>query len=126
MSLAGIILMIGHKLRLVRAGQTAEPEHPHAFVPDFQKMRKKIFQNAKEYEHLTLVVIIRLYVRSVNITKSGYQNLKTKIQNIRAKRKESGDPEEKQEVSKFLKMISEYKDKIRHLKHQIKEEEENK
>ena len=55
LSLIAIILMIGHKLALVRAGQTAEPEHLHAFVPDLEKIKQLVLQNIKENPNVDVI-----------------------------------------------------------------------
>ena len=56
------------------------------------------------------------------LIKSLGMQIKIRVKNI-AKKRNGGHWPEKNEVSKFLKMISEYKRKIREIKHQIKEEE---
>jgi hypothetical protein len=51
-----------------------------------------------------------------------YQEIKIKLKE-RQERKLSKNGNKKAEPNKFLKTISEYKRKIRRIKHQIKEEE---
>ncbi len=114
--------MVGRKLALVNSGNVVTQEHPHVFVPDLVKIRHMTKVNAKRYGYLMLLITLRLYVRTVNLLKSQYRELETRIKNMRKKKGVSGT-EEEQEASKFLKMISEYKHKIRAIKQKIHEEE---
>ena len=117
--------MIGRKLAPVRNGEVGQNEHSHPFVSDLQKVKYLTFRNVKKYEHLALVAIVRLSLRSSNFLKNNYEEIKIKIKEIINKDKNRLNQLEKQEVSKFLKKISEYKEKIRRIKHRIKEEENN-
>ena len=125
-SLLSIVFMIMRKLVLVKNGKVEHREHSHPFVPDLQKIKHSTFRNIKKYEHLTLVMILRFYVRFLNFLKYTYQELKIKIKKMINKNKNGSakDSAEKQEISKFLKIISEYKQKIRNIKHRVTEEEE--
>jgi RAB protein geranylgeranyltransferase component A len=59
------------------------------------------------------------------LLKRNYKAIKTKLVNRinKSKNNIAGELPEKREVSKFLKMVSEYKHKIKKIKHQILEEE---
>ena len=116
--------MIGRKLALVKNGQTVPQEHRHVFVPDLQKIRQTAIANAKRLEHAALVAVVRSYVKSLNFAKDQYGKLKAKIKELQNKNG-NGTMAETGEVSKFLKMISDYKHKIREIKHKIREEEKN-
>ncbi len=120
-SLTAIVVMLGRKLAHVNSGEAVAQEHPHVFVPDFQKIKQLTKVNSKRYGYLLLVATLRAYVRSINMLKIQYRNLETKIKNMR--RGSSETVSEEQQASKFLKMISEYKHKIRKIKHKIHEEE---
>ena len=126
-SLLGIIIMIGRKLALTPNGQILKKEYAHPFVPDFQKIKHTAFENIKKYGHLSLVEILRFHIRATNFFKYQYNKAKDKIKNIRIKRqlKNGSGNGEVAEASKFLKMISDYKRKIREIKHKIHEEERN-
>ncbi|HEY4503208.1 MAG TPA: hypothetical protein VJC14_02135 [Candidatus Paceibacterota bacterium] len=124
-SLASIIFMIGRKLVLVKGGHVAETEHSHIFVPDIEKIKQVTTVHAKKYGYAALVTTLRLYIKSSNILKDKYNKLRTKIKERRNRNK--GDAEiilEEQKANKFLKMISDYKHKIREIKHKIKREED--
>ena len=125
-SLAGIAIMIGRKVALVRNEniQIAEPEHFHPFVPDLQKIKHLTYKNAQKYGYLALVTAIRFSVRSSNLVKKKGNQLHSMEKKIIMKNKPKKADEPK-EVSKFLKRISEYKSKIRKIKHKIIEEENN-
>ncbi len=116
--------MVGRKLALVRNGEIPEPEHAHPFVPDIEKAKHFTYQNIKKYEHLALVWILRIYVRLSSFLKLKYAELKTKIKIRLMKKRTDGVVEMSgAEANKFLKIISDYKHRIRHIKHKIKKEE---
>lgn len=119
-SLTSILFMIGRKLFLLKNGQREVQEEFSFEVPYLKEARVLIIKIIKKYEHLSLVVILRFYVRATNFIKYTYEKIKNRIINMG---KKSHINSEKQEVSKFLKMISDYKHRIREIKHRIKEEE---
>ena len=122
-SLIGITFMIGRKLVVL---QNNEALHESGMMRDayLEELKNSSIKNIKKYSYLGLVGTIRLYVHSVDFLKKKYETTKVKIKKIREKRR-SINGMEKREVSKFLKLISEYRYKIRKIKHQIKKEEEN-
>ena len=97
-SLMGIIFMIGRKLVLLKNGRVSPSAEITFEIPYL-----------KEAKHLTLK----------NIKKHGYSGL------VGSKSRSKTSSADKQEISKFLKIISDYKHKIREIKHKIKEEEKN-
>ncbi len=119
-SLVGITFMIGRKLVSVQNGHVAHTD----IRVDFLKAEHvdEIKKTVKHHGYKGLVALIRFYVKSVNL-------LKTKFGEITAKTKEMYHHKfshgEKKEVSKFLKMMSDYKEKIREITHRITEEENN-
>ena len=121
-SLLGIIAMVSRKIALIRMGEEANEKDVHPFVPDFIKIKNFLIEKIKKYEHLILVTMVRFSIRSSNSTKNGYKKVKDKIKSIMDKNNTS--QENGREASKFLKMISDYKDRIRHIKHKIKNGEE--
>lgn len=116
--------MIGRKLAPVRNGEIAEQEHAHPFVPDVEKIKHATYKNFRKYEHLALVSIVTFSIRSSNFLKSTYRELKSKVKGMR--KKSEGETAEPKEENKFLGIISDYKHRIRHIKHTITEEEEQK
>jgi len=122
-SLFAIVFMIGRKLVLVRNGQIISGEHSHPFVPDIHRIKHLTRESLKRYSYLTLVEIIRMYVRTVNWTKNKYKEWMIRIENMQ--RQSSKEINEQHEGNKFLKIISDYKNKVREIKHKITEEEEN-
>ncbi|OGI94552.1 hypothetical protein A3A03_02105 [Candidatus Nomurabacteria bacterium RIFCSPLOWO2_01_FULL_40_18] len=122
-SLISIVIMMGRKLFLLQNGQIASSsQDENSFeVPHLEKVKHFTIQNLKKYEHMLLVQILWLYVRSSNFLKSKYQELKIKINN---KIKTNHIGSEKKEISKFLKIIGDYKHKIKEIKHKIRKEED--
>lgn len=120
-SLVGIIIMISQKLALIKNSDTVVIEEITIEFPNLQEWKISAIQNVKKYGRIGLISILRFYFRSKNIVKGQYQELRKKIKALY--KKETEHVEQKVEVSKFLKMVSEYKQKIREIKHQIHEEE---
>ncbi|MBP6883747.1 MAG: hypothetical protein KBC06_00745 [Candidatus Pacebacteria bacterium] len=122
-SLAGIMLMVGRKLAPVRNGQIFAQEYPHPFVPHIENLKRFSYKSLRKYEHIALVATLRMYVRFSNYTKYSYSVLVAKIKTAINKDRFDGDTADKREISKFLKIISDYKKRVRNIKHRIKEEE---
>lgn len=122
-SLISIIVMIGRKLVLLQNGQITDnstAEEISFGIHHFQKIKHLTIVNIKKYEHIVLVETLRLYVKTTNLLKNKYQAIKIKLKNIRKRNQANG---EKKEISKFLKIIGDYKNRIREIKHKIKKEE---
>ena len=122
-SFFGIIIMIGRKLVLLQNGQTLEREEVSFKIPHLEKIKHLTVKNMRKYGHMSLVTTLRFYVRSMNLLKNKYEETKIRIKNFNTRKDSNGNGAEKVEVSKFLKMISEYKHKIRAIKQKIHEEE---
>ena|SRR3989344_8829845 len=126
-SLLGIVFMIGRKLVLIQNRQSlneipAEEDRQFEIHPYIKEVKYITIKNIKKYGHISLVETLRFYIRSSNFLKNKYEEIK--IKNIQYRNRLASDLPEKQ-VSKFLKMISDYKHKIREIKHKIHEEERN-
>lgn len=126
-SLLGIAFMIIRKLIPIRKGAVIQEEFSHPFVPDIEKIKHITSVSTRRYGYMAVVGSVRLYVRFGNFLKSNYEIAKSKLKNLRKNRKngEAESPTGEKEASKFLKMITDYKYKIRHIKTKI-EREENK
>lgn len=122
-SLIGMIVMFSRKLSTIEDVHLLNADYTHPFVPDIEKLKVIAIEKTKKYGHATIVIALRTHIKSKNFLKGQYDVVVTKIREIR------GVPynvdEAKAEVSGFLKMISEYKHKIRDIKHKIHEEENN-
>ncbi len=119
-SLLGIIFMIGRKLMMLQNGQVLNREEVLLKTPYLEEWKQTTIKKIKEHGHAGLITTIRFYVRSTNLLKNKYQKIKNAVKDLHSKKLNEG---EKKEVSKFLKMISEYKQKIRRIKNKIHEEE---
>src|SRR6185295_5924949 len=113
-SLIGILVMIGRKWAVIQNGDFVAPEHFHPLVPDLQKIKKRALIQLKKYGHMSLVAILRFHIRSSNLVKNKYEEVKVKV---KSRRKETAASMGKKEISKFLNAISDYKQKIREIKH---------
>lgn len=119
--------MIWRKLVSLQNGQVLSMEKVSFEIPHLEKVKHFTNRNIKKYGHRSLVATLRFYIRSSNFLKNKYEEIKVKIKNTNIKTKShlNSDSPEKVEVNKFLKMISDYKHKIREIKQKIHEEERN-
>ncbi len=122
-SLFSITFMIARKLVLIQSGQLLHLHKAEVRLESshIEEWRNVAVKNIKRYGYIVLVAIIRAYVQLSNFLKDIYQELKNKIKNI-IRDNENGS-EGVREVNGFLKMISEYKYKIRAIKQKVREEE---
>ena len=119
-SLSSIIFMIGRKLAVIEHKQVLNQEKVLFELPYLKEMSRITVVNAKKHGYTLLVTTVRFYVRGTNFLKNKYEEIKTKLRNRSIKNQVNG---EKKEISKFLKIIGDYKQKIREIKHKITKEE---
>jgi hypothetical protein len=123
-SLAGIILMIGKKLILEKKVLEHVIEGKVTLeIPRLGEIKDVTLRRIKKYSFVFLVITIRYYVKSSNFLKKQGKDIIQKVKGKLIKKDTLSEIPEKQEVSGFLKMISEYKKKIKIIKRKIKEEE---
>lgn len=122
-ALIGIAVMLGRKVALVR-GQEAEPVEilDHPFIPDAEKLKEITNTHLRRFGFLALVVLIRYYVKISIWLRVKSEMLKMRIKNFRRKTR-NGEIITPTEENAFLKMISDYKTKIREIKDRIHEQE---
>ena len=123
-SLFGITFMIGKKLFMLQNGQMTYEESAETFLKaqHLEELKHSAIKTIKKHSYAGLVATIRFYFRGTFFLKNKYQEIKIRVKNMHNKNPIK-DSENKREISKFLKIISEYKQKIRAIKHRIKEEE---
>ena len=121
LSFAGIIIMLSRELVLIRNGKVAHTEHSHPFVAELQTIRELTLQSGKKLGYLAVFMTLKFFIKSSNslknISKGVMEELKKDFEG------NLNETNEKREPSKYLKIISEYQQKIRRMKHKIKEEE---
>jgi hypothetical protein len=126
-SLGAIILMIGRKLSLVNDNLESSKAHTHeVFISgifDFDKLKSTTIKNSKKLGHLLVWFTLRTYILSSNFLNKKRKEIILKIQNKINRNRNNNIEEEEKEVSKYIKIISEYRQKIRKIKHKIREEE---
>ena len=121
-SLAGIALMIGKRVSLIRSG-ALEVHHDSPLLPDIQEVRFIIVRSAKRYSFIIIEIILRTSIKSSMAIKKRTTELFHAVKNKVTKHLPEKPATEKKEVSGFLKTVSEYKHKIKKLKNRIIEEE---
>ncbi len=128
-SLLGLGIMLGKKLALLRAGtlEVKTAAEPHPFVPDWEKLKELVQKHARRYGYQATVTAVRIYVRSSNLFKAKALELRDKVAKLAEQYggSKNGASSEPKEVNKFLRLISDYKNKVRAIKHKIHEEEKN-
>jgi hypothetical protein len=119
-SLIGIVIMLGRKLLLIQNGELEVMER---HVPEvhhyFRDWARFLIDGLRNIGFALLVGTIRIYVRLTLLVRNQFKSLVEKINTIQAE-----DPYEKREVSKFLRLMGEYKKKLREIKKKVKREEE--
>jgi hypothetical protein len=123
LSLLGIVVMIGKKLIVLKNKQFVIEKEFLVQYPDLRDIRYIAIKKTREYGYIILVEIIRFSIRSSRVLKRKYKEAGNKIKNITRKHIINKEETREKEASIFLKMISEYKHKIRKIKKQIREEE---
>jgi hypothetical protein len=122
-SLVAITFMIGRKLRMIQNGQITVQgsiEEISFKFPAIEEWKQIAAKGIKKYSYSFLVAIIRFYFRSINILKMWYQKIRVRFSRLS---KKSTLVPEKKETSKFLKIVSSYKRKIRKIKEKVRKEE---
>jgi hypothetical protein len=126
-SLVCIVAMIWRKMSLVREIQSNETERflLNIDIPDLEEIKHITVRRIKSYGYNVLVTTMRIYIVSSHFLRKTSKELYRKAKNKlnRNANRPTGELGEKHEVSGFLKRISEYKEKIRTIKHRIKKEE---
>jgi hypothetical protein len=119
--------MIGRKLLLLNnTGEHHTHHENEMFISgllDSNKIKHTLIENLKKIEHALIWVILRTYLLSRNFINTKRKEIALQIKEWLSKHRKEHIVEEKKEVSKYIKVISEYRQKIKHIKHKIKEEE---
>lgn len=123
LSLAGIIIMIWRELILVKNNQFIRAEYPHPFVHDLEKIKHLTFKSIKKLGYIILFLVLRFFIKFSNFIKIKTSLLIKKLKSKFIKSKKESLNEAGEAGSKYLKIISDYKHKIRKMKKKIKEEE---
>jgi hypothetical protein len=121
-SLISITIMFGRKLAMIKeGGEIIENNQNTLEVPYVAEIKHITVRKVRRFGYVGLVTTIRLYFRSKNLIKTKYEDLKTKMKQVH--KNEMLEGTNKKEMSRFLKVMSDYKNKVRRIKHQIEEEE---
>jgi peroxiredoxin len=116
--------MIGRKLVLTNIKKNEFTEK-FVFEPfDLDELKHISIKKLKRYGFIVLVITLRISIKSSHSFKNLYKKIKNKtITTIDKNLFNKNKKHEEKEVSNFLKMVSDYKHRIRQIKHKIKEEE---
>ena len=124
-SLIGITTLIGRKLILLRKGQVNEEGEMLFEMPSLSEVKSITVESAKKGGDALLVMIVKGYFKVLNYLKHLYREIKENIKKaVHSYFNPHGTPEGEQEASKFLKMVSSYKSKIRKIKRKVSQEDE--
>ena len=126
LSLLSILFMIGKKVAWVRDRHIVVKENQtNPLAPDLQKIQNTALDGLKNLGKLVIFTILKIYVKLGNFLKNKYSELKTKIKNLK-NQNQTNSGLLGIETNKFLKVVSEYKNKLSKMKNNIDEEEEKK
>ena len=116
--------MLGRKLMFTNF---EEIQHLSKFTIEpinLDEVKFIVIKKAKKYGYIILITTLRVSIKSSHLVKNSYGKVKAKVRNKINKHLSHKERIHKEkEVSSFLKMVSDYKRKIRQIKHRIKEEE---
>jgi len=129
-ALLSIGFMLGRKLFMLKKSGMLEnrvfgDEDFVFIVPDVEEISSVAGKNLKKIGYVALVSGMRIYMLSSNFLSKKYEDVKSKVIEIKNKNNIGARiiKSERKEASKFLKVIGEYKTKIKRIKRKIKEEE---
>lgn len=124
-SLLGIIAMIWRKVALFRRGYVRDISHSHPFALDLEKLKYFASKIYKKIRYGLLFIVLKSSIKTSNFLKVK-SSLFMEWINYNIMRKSIVPVDgiiEKREVSKYLRIISEYQKKVRNMKYRIKREE---
>lgn len=122
-ALIGLVIMIMKRVFLIRAGSRIII-NDDPYLPPVHEVKHIFVKNTRQYSLIIISIILRTSIRTYIILKRKGNEIARKIINKYNKSTAKLAPE-KREVNRFLKGISEYKNKIKNLKEKIIEEELN-
>ncbi len=126
LSLTAIIFMIGRKFFILNniEGQHINTEGDNFLseMVDSDKLKKNIIVYGKKTLHTIVWVALRIYIISLNFINKKRKDIILKLKN-RFNKNYKESSQEKKEISGYMKVISEYRQKIRRIKHKIEVEE---
>ena len=115
--------MIAKKLVVLEKVHEKNGELPLFETPNLREIKQTIISTAKFLGHKTLLVTLRIYIITINFIKQRKNNLVQKIKNLLKKKGVVENVEINKEPSKFIKVVSDYKRKVRKMTHRIKQAE---
>jgi len=115
-SFLGIITLVGWKTILINKGKVSPVivnENP--FKTDIENIKKTAKKNTKKYSFLSLFALLRFYILSAHYLKKKSLELAKKIENklVQSQSSIAHSEEEKKEVNKHLRAVSDYIERIR-------------
>ena len=122
-SAMGLSILIGRKMYVLRHTEVHVPKDLDFTidVPDFEDVKHVFITKSRRYGYVALVITIRLYVIGTHAAKQNIRKLTQLIKDRVHKRQIK--PKAQKPENKFLKRITEYKNKIERIKDRIKTEE---
>lgn len=123
-SLFAIAFMVMRRVILLKELKTHAGTELTLDVPDLEEIKVIAIKKFKIYGYIILVVSIRIYIKLSHLLKNKYQIAKNMVHKIHQKYSSKNKlVSERKQASKFLKIIGDYKSKIRIIKEKIKAEE---
>ena len=130
MSLLFLTSFLGYQIFRLRRGEVVAQNHDfsHHFLPKPEELnrhinpiKKDVIEYAKKHGHEAVLTAIRSWFKAVYFIRRKKDELLPKIKALMPKRHH--EIKQPAVVSEFLRSISEYKTKLKHIKDKIKEEE---
>ncbi|MFA7285991.1 MAG: hypothetical protein WC011_04095 [Candidatus Paceibacterota bacterium] len=125
-ALGGIAIMLARKIFILKHANINTPKNLELEfeVPDLDEVKEFANKKIKRYGYIALVSAVRLYIIGGSFVKNKSKVIVTKIKSkLPGKKITKIDINGNVETSPFIKTITEYKQKIKKIKHKIKKEE---
>lgn len=119
-SLVGIILLIKQKMSVLTTEDSINSINLDFGKPFIEEVKYATIKKTKRYGYILLFISVRMYVLSSKFVKDKSKNIADKVISKLVKKDNAN---EQKETSNFLKMVADYKRKIKKIHHKIKEEE---
>jgi hypothetical protein len=119
-SLLGLVVMIGRRIMLIKDSQIILEENISFGEPYIEEIKQATAKKMKQYGYVVITSTLRFSIKSSRFLNEKGSDISKRIRSMLIK---SGEGESQKEVSNFLKMVSEYKNKINRIKNRIREEE---
>ncbi|MFA6258361.1 MAG: hypothetical protein WCX79_01550 [Candidatus Paceibacterota bacterium] len=114
-----MLIIISRKMSLIEGEEFSfdfKERYQNPFNEDIKKVKFIVKKKTKKYIYLTLFSVLRFYIHSIKFFKKKSLELAKKIEEKLIKSQITDKNEEKEEIDRRLRIVSEYIEKIREVR----------